>query len=95
METSRRRTEPGRRTVASFIGSGINGNNLQRRVLQQRFSVASFIGSGINGNSVVENPHANPVEVASFIGSGINGNIFGEVSILSLLMRRFFYRKWN
>ena len=38
--------------VASFIGSGINGNSLKLigKILGVEHSVASFIGSGINGN---------------------------------------------
>ena len=37
--------------IASFIGSGINGNNyLNPRDIGNQLDIASFIGSGINGN---------------------------------------------
>ena len=39
-------------TVASFIGSGINGNSALRLRSFCSYFVASFIGSGINGNRV-------------------------------------------
>ena len=62
--------------IASFIGSGINGNNKQmlENSLEQHL-IASFIGSGINGNFVdfLEALADKPL-IASFIGSGINGN---------------------
>jgi hypothetical protein len=39
--------------VASFIGSGINGNLFWFMALLTETNVASFIGSGINGNANV------------------------------------------
>ena len=61
--------------VASFIGSGINGNLKENNLKRQAESrVASFIGSGINGNLYVDNVQREVKQVASFIGSGINGN---------------------
>jgi plasmid replication initiation protein len=37
--------------IASFIGSGINGNSHSRlNSYLDRLNIASFIGSGINGN---------------------------------------------
>ena len=62
--------------IASFIGSGINGNKTSYgHVFLHILRIASFIGSGINGNQ-----HQNTFwillsrKIASFIGSGINGN---------------------
>ena len=63
--------------IASFIGSGINGNYVlhPRYPPPVRRRIASFIGSGINGNflSDIRSDFPN-IEIASFIGSGINGN---------------------
>ena len=36
--------------VASFLGSGINGNKPLHDVPMKSYKVASFLGSGINGN---------------------------------------------
>ena len=37
--------------IASFIGSGINGNTtVDRFFAPPKLEIASFIGSGINGN---------------------------------------------
>ncbi len=39
--------------IASFIGSGINGNlfaYVADNCFNKRFEIASFIGGGINGN---------------------------------------------
>ena len=69
--------------IASFIGSGINGNG---RVLffpqGEVLLIASFIGSGINGNSsrLTLQQHCQNKAIASFIGSGINGN-YSEISL--------------
>ena len=43
-------------SVASFLGSGINGNNIIEKTLTILISVASFLGSGINGNSTCKAP---------------------------------------
>ena len=40
--------------IASFIGSGINGNRAVRKFTRKTGTkIASFIGSGINGNSKI------------------------------------------
>ncbi len=40
-------------SIASFIGSGINGNKAAEGLARsQKAKIASFIGSGINGNLV-------------------------------------------
>ena len=36
--------------IASFIGSGINGNSNTLARAEPVYHIASFIGSGINGN---------------------------------------------
>ena len=41
--------------VASFLGSGINGNSLVGHRDNPLSLVASFLGSGINGNKKVSN----------------------------------------
>ena len=63
-------------TIASFIGSGINGNlSSKRERCLTRNIIASFIGSGINGNAFASSEgNSGGSEIASFIGSGINGN---------------------
>jgi len=39
-------------TIASIIGSGINGNALNCNPQALLFGIASIIGSGINGNAL-------------------------------------------
>ena len=40
------------KVIASFIGSGINGNLTGDDIESNLLLIASFIGSGINGNAV-------------------------------------------
>ena len=62
--------------VASFLGSGINGNLQDNSQEEEEEEVASFLGSGINGNRLAprRSQDLEALEVASFLGSGINGN---------------------
>ena len=44
----------GKRSVASLLGSGINGNSQKETIINFISSeVASLLGSGINGNTVM------------------------------------------
>ncbi len=46
--------------IASIIGSGINGNALENKVLHDNGIIASIIGSGINGN-ILQGNDSNPL----------------------------------
>ncbi len=77
--------------IASFIGSGINGNqDYQFPRMVYRLIIASFIGSGINGNVNGSNNSSGvrDAKIASFIGSGINGNSKPINGVLSACERR-------
>ena len=61
--------------IASFIRSGINGN--EQAVIDNQtaqIQIASFIRSGINGNNKGTDLGRIETAIASFIRSGINGN---------------------
>ena len=77
METRQTLLKKRSHNIASFIGSGINGNAIAQQDLTwhtKRTMIASFIGSGINGNPLSQTRYAVVLQIASFIGSGINGN---------------------
>ena len=51
-------------SIASFIGSGINGNTEKKslfHVPKTSSNIASFIGSGINGNPPLNDGDKNPL----------------------------------
>ena len=85
--------------IASFIGSGINGNH-HEGLLRGQALLGSLLLSEVE---LMETPNPSASEdnsfknIASFIGSGINGNMRNPRRIVASMRgrNRFFYRKWN
>ncbi len=79
METAS--TTPTRRrciAIASFIGSGINGNAL--KTIERREALISLLLQEVELMETTNQPFSNLLwlkqrQIASFIGSGINGNL--------------------